>query len=189
MVKTKTKNSLKAKKTNKTPIGMLILVFIASITTVFSAMYLFMPRNKTNELVSTLEVRKPATPQPSEKVEDSDSKTPIQNEGEDPNKAPKITGAITSSNITGYTLRIRTNIDQYVSGTCTLNMDYIGNNAATLKTEYRETVDIIDSVSTSTCEGFDINIGPLESGLYKIEINLSANDGRSGVISGEVELP
>ena len=45
----------------------------------------------------------------------------------------------------------------------------------------------MDSAATSTCEGFDVPVSELDSGLYQIVINLDA-DGKTGAIKGEAKV-
>ena len=95
--------------------------------------------------------------------------------------SPKINGVITSANVSGNTLAIRTQIDELLSdGTCLLTL----SNGANLVTK---TSDIINSATTSSCYGFDIPTSELTKGLWQINITIKSGD-RTGIIKGEVRL-
>lgn len=114
--------------------------------------------------------------------EEPEEKKIVQFEGEDPNKAVSLTGAVTYAGANNGKITVRVNIDQFLSdGICRLKLK---KGDAVI---YKEEVGIIDAASTSTCEGFDVNIAPEMSGKLSIEIELEA-DGKVGIISGEVEL-
>lgn len=106
----------------------------------------------------------------------------VQYDGEDPNTAQGLSGAITHAAVSGANFVLRVNIDQYVTGgNCELT---IKRNGATI---YNNIVSIIGSASTATCEGFDIPVNRLGGGPVEININLSA-DGKGGVIRGEANI-
>ena len=116
-----------------------------------------------------------------ESSEPSDNKTPVQNEGDDPNTLEELTGYITSANKVGNTLVLRININQYLSsGTCTLNLE---KNGAVVE----KTAAIFPTASTSSCEGFDVPMSELSEGNWKVTISLSAN-GKTGTITGSTKL-
>ena len=105
-----------------------------------------------------------------------------QYEGENPNKASGITGVITYAGVSGSNLMIRVNIDQYLNGgTCSLGLKKDGNNI------YSDTAPIVDSASTSTCEGFNVPVSSISSGKLNIVINITSGD-KSGTITGEVTV-
>ena len=52
---------------------------------------------------------------------------------------------------------------------------------------YVQSVSIQESVTTSTCDGFDIPVSQLPGGDLKVEINLESGD-RSGKIVGETRI-
>ena len=118
------------------------------------------------------------------KSESPEKEKVVQYDGEDPNVAQGLSGAITRArkNQTGDILVIRVNIDQYLSdGTCELILQ---RNGATI---YSNIASIIGGASTATCEGFDVPVSQLGGGKVDISINLSA-DGKSGVIRGEASI-
>lgn len=104
----------------------------------------------------------------------------VQYEGSDPNEAGELTGVITYAAVSGDNLIIRVNIDQYLDGgSCELSLSQGG-------VKYSDTANI-SSVTTATCEGFNVLVGELEAGNYQIEIKISS-DGRTGIIKGEVNI-
>lgn len=106
----------------------------------------------------------------------------VQYDGDDPNEAESLSGAITRADVVGQTLVVRVNIDQYLgSGRCELSLVRGG------ATIYTDVVNIEGGASTSTCEGFDIPTSGLGSGNTQINIKISA-DGREGTIRGEVNI-
>ena len=105
-----------------------------------------------------------------------------QYDGEDPNKASELSGAITYSGVVDGKLMIRMNIDQYLSnGKCELTLKRSG------ATIYNSVANIVGNASTSSCEGFDVPTSGLGGGNTEIIINLTA-DGKSGIIRGEVNI-
>ena len=117
-----------------------------------------------------------------ESVEVVEKEEVLQYDGADPNESVDLTGVITYTNVANGVLTIRVNIDQYISsGSCELALVRGGAEI------YSETVQMIDSASTSTCKGFDVSTDGLGSGSTSIIINLSG-DNKNGVISGEVVL-
>ncbi len=106
----------------------------------------------------------------------------VQYEGENPNNGGTLTGVITYLGISGDNLVARVNIDQYLSdGNCEIN---IVKDGAII---YNDTAPVIDSASTSTCEGFNIPLNKLTTGTVRVDINVTSGD-RGGVISREISL-
>ncbi len=106
----------------------------------------------------------------------------VQYDGEDPNIADELSGAITYAGVAGDNLMVRVNIDQYLeSGECRMEVQRGG---AVL---YSDEAGIVQNVTTATCEGFDVPVGELGSGEADIIITLNAG-GKSGVIRGGVSL-
>lgn len=130
----------------------------------------------------------PETPQKKEKPTqaepasvDEDNKKPVQNEGPDPNISEYLTGAITASEVQDQVFILRINIDQYLStGTCTLTMTKNGRTIT-------KSAEIFASASTSSCQGFDLPVSELSSGLWDINIKLQSGS-RTGNISGKANL-
>ena len=105
----------------------------------------------------------------------------IQNEGTDPNTLENITGAITTSRVSGEKFILRLSIDQFLTtGTCSLKMtsgDLV----------YSTSAPIIADASTSTCEGFDIPISALSSGRWVYVVDFTS-ETKTGSITGEITL-
>ena len=134
-------------------------------------------KKNTTEITKTEKTEKAPTETQAPKDED-DQKTPIQNDGDDPNTKDSLT----MSEVTGEILHIRLNIDQYLSsGTCNLTL------TSSYGTTFTDNANIVPSPSTSTCEGFDIATSDLASGTWAINIDLESG-GKTGTITGEVNL-
>ena len=52
---------------------------------------------------------------------------------------------------------------------------------------YSEEANIVGSVATSTCEGFDVPVSELGNGKFELRIVLKSSD-KTGIISGEVNI-
>ncbi len=105
----------------------------------------------------------------------------IQYEEGDEDLSDTLTGSITYSGVDSDIFRIRTTINQEVSGTCDLTMTSASGEV------YTENTSIINSASTSSCYGYDIPLSSLGSGKWSIDILVSTN-GQTGHITGEAEL-
>ena len=106
-----------------------------------------------------------------------------QYEGDDPNKSEVLTGVVTSATVNDGILRIRTSIDQYLSGgRCEMALRKEGGLV------YSARANIMPLVTNSTCEGFDVPLAELPSGNIIIWIFLSGGDGKSGQIEGVVSI-
>lgn len=114
--------------------------------------------------------------------EDAPEPKVTQYEGGDPNQVGELTGSVSSKDISGGTLTIMTNVDQYLNGTCHLEMR--GQRTG-------DTYDISSrlsaDVSTSYCEPFKIPLSALMNDYYEIVITLSGNN-KTGTITDGVEL-
>lgn len=113
------------------------------------------------------------------------SKTPIQNEGQDPNQDNDITGYISNKTVNTQSkkLTIRVTINQFLhtTGKCTLTLT---NGSKTLT----YTAPTADNPSSATCQGFDVPLEQLLAGKWSIKIKVEA-DNKTGIINGsEVEI-
>lgn len=139
---------------------------------------------KPTPAVEPAQVKEPGTENPltpTQPAPEPENKT-NQYDGGNPNQESNITGAITYAGVSGDNVIIRVNIDQYLNGgTC--NLILIQNGESRYGAEAR----IIDSASTSTCEGFNVPVAALVPGKYQIQINLSS-ERKTGSIMGEVNL-
>lgn len=103
-------------------------------------------------------------------------------EGNDPNKADELTGALTYAAVGGEYLMIRVNIDQYLSGgSCEIVLTKNGGEV------YRETANIVSAASTATCEGFNVPVSAVGVGDFGVEIRLNSGD-KTGLIKGAVSI-
>ena len=117
-----------------------------------------------------------------EETEEPEEKPKVpQYDGDDPNTANELTGAITYVGVTNGYLRIRINVDQYVTGGCNIILTRGGTQI------YSDYANLITSASTSTCEGFDIPTSDLGTGITGIRITISSGV-KTGAITGEVTL-
>lgn len=170
---------------------LLFLVLIAGAVTVVILVKNNLDNKTNNSGQRATNVEKPEEKKPEEKTDDSSSssvetskqeeKAP-QYEGESPNKSETLTGMITYANVADDELTIRVNIDQFLqTGTCNIALSRNG------VTHYSQSVGIVESVTTSTCDGFKIPASELPSGNLQVEINLES-EGKSGKIEGRVKI-
>lgn len=156
------------------------VVVVASKNHVFGGEVKNTTEQNTNNIAEKLEGEKEGDNKTNE--ETSKKKEILQYDGNNPNTTEKLSGVISYTGVTGGSLVIRVNIDQYLtSGNCTLNL--IKNGTIIYSTDVR----IETSVTTSTCSGFDIQISEFGSGKIEIEVILES-DGKRGIITGEAEI-
>lgn len=114
---------------------------------------------------------------PAEEVND---KKPAAYDGPDANSYSDLTG-IVSAEIADSKISIRAAIDQTVSGTC----------QATITTPSGETItgasNSLDAGPSSSFCIDSVNLGPVKSGTYKIEIIVKSSN-KTGKIVGEVNV-
>lgn len=121
------------------------------------------------------------TEEKTEETPEREEKVP-QYEGDSPNKSETLTGLMSYADVINDELVIRISIDQFLqSGNCNL---VISRNGVTY---YTQSVGIIESVTTSTCDGFKVPVGELPKGDLQVGINLES-DGKSGRIEGRVRI-
>lgn len=149
--------------------------------------------NKTNPMsdsgqnqtvvTSTEEEEKSNTKEKQEETLEVEKKEEIkQYEGENPNESESLTGVISYAGVSGNSLMVRVNIDQYLSGgNCKLALVKDG------VTVYNSTAEIESSVSTSTCNGFDVSVTEIGTGDFAVEVILES-DGKYGKMTGEVTI-
>ena len=141
--------------------------------------------NSDNNQVAenSVEEKKKEEKSEEQSVEEEAKKEDVkQYEGDSPNKSETLTGVISYAGVSGENLMVRVNIDQYLAGgSCKMNLIKDG------ATIYNNTVAIESSVSTSTCNGFNVPVSELSNGNFKIEVALES-DGKYGKIVGEVSI-
>ena len=180
----------KNKKTKKIFywVFMLVLLIAAAVVTYLVWDNYFNDKKDETETSETSTEEKKVEEKSSEKTDEKlTSESPekekvVQYDGNDPNEAQGLSGAITYAAVSGANFMVRVNIDQYVtSGSCEL---VLKRNGTTI---YNNKVNIVGSASTATCEGFDVPVSQLGGGVVEININLSA-DGKSGTIRGGANI-
>ena len=168
-----------------TAIIFLVLIAAAGVMCYFVWDAYFKPKPKPKEDDSVVEIadNKKEEDKIEVKSEDPVEKPKIeQYDGNDPNTSASLTGALTYVGVTNGNLRLRVNIDQYLSsGSCNLVLSRNGSQI------YSDSASIVDSASTSTCEGFDIATSALGSGNLLISISISSG-GKTGTITGEATV-
>ena len=169
--------------------GLVFLVLVIGAV----VMIVLMNNNLFNDKTKDNGSQDSNTSQPEEKSEEkadenkteegqqSEEKAP-QYDGESPNKSETLTGLITYADVVDNELVIRVNIDQFLqSGKCNLAINRNG------VTYYSQSVDIQESVTTSTCDGYKIPVDQLSKGDFQVEIDLES-DGKNGKITGRVRI-
>lgn len=168
------------KQSRKTSIVLLVLVlFITLLTGVF-----LVSRHGYNTVQKQGTASSEVAEGESKDTRDVDGseKKPIAYEGDDVNNTDSLSGVITHSSVANDSLVIRNVINQYIeSGKCRLTLTQGSKTVV-------EEVDILQDPSSSTCQGFDILISRLGAGQWNIVIEITDDDGRSGKITGEVNI-
>ena len=118
-----------------------------------------------------------------DKTENTDEKPKVpQYDGDDPNNTTDLTGAITYAGVSNGYLRVRVNIDQYLTtGSC--NVVLVRDNSQI----FSDYANIVSSASTSTCEGFDIPTASIGAGNVQIKVTFSSGN-KTGAVSGEATI-
>lgn len=179
---------VKRKNNRKWIIGGVILV----VAIVIGAGVALALKNGNQDTEKTEEIVKEGPAKEEEKKEEeteeeysermAEQKRIKQYEGEDPNKAEELSGAVTYAGVNNEALIIGVNIDQFLSsGSCALSL--VRNESEI----YSANASIMAEVSTSTCDGFSIPTVSLGNGATEIIIKLSSG-GKTGTIKGEVNL-
>lgn len=176
-----------SRRHNKRRISWLIILFLIVVACVVIFFvwkaYLNVPGgdNGEGDGLGLLEHEEQEKEESTEEMEYDDKKVK-QYEGGDPNSVDELSGVITYTGIIDGKLIIRTNIDQFLnSGECKLSLIDVDEII------FEDTVDIINSASTATCEGFDISMDKVSGDNLKIEIRIEAGN-KVGLINGEVAL-
>ncbi len=163
-------------------IGVILLVFVGCS---FFVLNLLNRSNETSEEneppISNKEKKENKEKQKETEITDKNTEQEEKKEehrnyeGDNPNDKEELTGNITAARTSGENYIIRVNIDQFItSGTCNLVLEKDGKS-------YSDQANISSLTSASTCEGFDIPTSELESGEWKLTINLSS-EGKTGKI-------
>lgn len=143
---------------------------------------------KDNTLITTENnktIQDQPTKQDNSSEQNSNNKTPVQNEGTNPNKSETVTGYISAKNLNNeqQILSIRVVINQFLDnhGQCELTLTKADK-------KYTESARIINNPSSSTCEGFDISLEKLSKGEWDIKIKIDTKDKTGVIDGGKVEI-
>ena len=176
----------KQKKNKKWSYWLLMLVlFVVAAIVVFLVWNAYF-KNKdegqnSSVAVEIAEIEEQEKPQEQE-VEVLDKPKVVQYDGEDPNSAEELSGAITYAGFNDGRLMVRVNIDQYVDGgECRLDLKRGGVLI------HEEVTGILGNASTASCDGFDVPVDIIGEGEVDIEIHLDSN-GKTGIIKGETDV-
>lgn len=114
--------------------------------------------------------------------EQVEKKKVVQYEGGDPNLTEELSGVVSYAGKSGDNVIIRVIIDQYLGeGSCVLEL--VNNDTVV----YDKETSVVPMVSTSSCDGFDIPLSELSSGLFGITIKVKSGE-KTGVILGEINV-
>ena len=114
-------------------------------------------------------------------AQEPENKAP-QYEGNNPNINDNITGVITYMSVSNNTLIVRVSIDQYLNGgECNIILEQGGTAV------FGSAARVVDSASTSTCEGFNVPIEGIDHGKYNVLINITS-ERKTGTIKGEATI-
>ena len=159
--------------------NIVIIVLVLLIIAVCSVTYFVFIRNKNIPNENQSESSQLDNENGNEKNE-----TPIQNESTNNPTAgtdETIDGYFTHKSISNDTLVLRVLIGELLSGgSCSLKI-INGERAVTRQ------APTINSATTASCEGFDIPVSELSSGLWTIQIEITANN-RLGTITDEIRI-
>jgi len=184
---------MRAKKQNKVPVVVAVIIFILIIGVAICYFIANKPDNTDD-----FDTNPPATTESEQSTESTDSGTdsqsvdenptietdkdnPKQYEGDNPNKSSTLTGVVSYKSVSGGILVIRTTINQTLSsGKCQLTLS---NGSKTVS----RSSDLVMNPSSSSCNGFDVPTAELGSGNWNIEIKVSSGN-RTGVIKDSVRI-
>lgn len=181
---------MKRKNKQKSIIILTILTIILAYILAAWQFNFFPFKKPTSEVINSIDTpteitKNIDTPQNKILEKNPDHKTPIQNEGEDPNQLSEITGYVSNKTVNSQSqiLTIRVTINQFLSeaGTCSLILNN-GNET------FNDSASTANNPSSSTCQGFDIPLNKLSSGKWSIKIKVKAGDKAGEIDGGEVEI-
>lgn len=172
-------NVVRNKKSNRILIGVVVFMFVALLSVMIVVITLNATRSSYVDNSDTDNTNTPTKDEGGDEEADKDGES-----GGEPDDNT-ITGQIDYRSLARDTLQIRTTINESLSdGTCSLTLT--GPNGQ----EYKTTSRIMsNSSSTSTCNGFDIDMNQIEkddelrAGKWTIVIDLSSGSKTGQVIS------
>ncbi len=176
-------NVVRNKKSNRILIGVVIFMFVALLSVMIVVITLNATRSSYVNNSDTDNTNTPTKDEGSDEEANKDGES-----GGEPDDNT-ITGQIDYRSLVRDTLQIRTTINESLSdGTCSLTLT--GPNGQ----EYKTTNRIMsNSSSTSTCNGFDIDMNQIEkddelrAGKWTIVIDLSSG-GKTGQVISDITM-
>lgn len=176
-------NVVRNKKSNRILIGVVIFMFVALLSVMIVVITLNATRSSYVDNSDTGDTNAPTKDEGGDEEADKDGEP-----GGEPDDNT-ITGQIDYRSLARDTLQIRTTINESLSdGTCSLTLT--GPNGQ----EYKTTSRIMsNSSSTSTCNGFDIDMNQIEkddelrAGKWTIVIDLSSG-GKTGQVISDITM-
>lgn len=176
-------NVVRNKKSNRILIGVVIFMFVALLSVMIVVITLNATRSSYVDNSDTGNTNTPTKDEGGDEEADEDGEP----SGEPDDNT--ITGQIDYRSLARDTLQIRTTINESLSdGTCSLTLT--GPNGQ----EYKTTSRIMsNSSSTSTCNGFDIDMNQIEkddelrAGKWTIVIDLSSG-GKTGQVISDITM-
>lgn len=176
-------NVVRNKKSNRILIGVVAFMFVALLSVMIVVITLNATRSSYVNNSDTDNTNTPTKDEGGDEEADKDGES-----GGEPDD-DTITGQIDYRSLARDTLQIRTTINESLSdGTCSLTLT--GPNGQ----EYKTTSRIMsNSSSTSTCNGFDIDMNQVEkddelrAGKWTITIDLSSG-GKTGQVISDITM-
>lgn len=176
-------NVVRNKKSNRILIGVVVFMFVALLSVMIVVITLNATRSSYVNNSDTDNTNTLTKDEGGDEEADKDSESGSETDDD------TITGQIDYRSLTRDTLQIRTTINESLSdGTCSLILT--GPNGQ----EYKTTSRIMsNSSSTSTCNGFDIDMNQVEkddelrAGKWTIVIDLSSG-GKTGQVISDITM-
>jgi len=171
-------------RNKKRTILLVVIILVITVIVTGSLIHVFVYKDELfkNQPTdnSTIDKTDNASDNDKKPKNNSDEK-PTDNQNHNDVQKETISGYITSKDVSGGTLILRTQINELLgSGTCNLRLTK-GHSVIT------RTAQVIDSASTSTCYGFDIPVSELSSGVWEIEVHITSGS-EYGLIKDEVTI-
>jgi len=177
------------KKTNHKKRIIFLTVTIVALLILSGGTYLYLRsqsspsaivKDTTKKSVNTIDYNNPSDAQKNPTTDNKNQKTDSTDNTSSPSQ--NLTVTITAANQNSNTLQVRALITPLIaSGTCTITMTKSDQPSLS------RTANIQPTSSSSTCEGFDIDISSLEKGTWNISIQVQSNN-QSGSATRDVSL-
>ena len=172
-------------KNKKSPVLFYIFfILLFSIGVTFLVLSLIMPPKKKDDNTTTLTTTVNSTELSNKTDKGGESQTPKQNEDEPKIDPSKLDVSLSKNEVRDGKYQLRVTIFEILTetGTCELEMksasgDYVKRSAKTINA----------GPSTTSCEGFDIRIDGIASGIYDFTLTVTVGD-RTGVVTGNIKI-